>query len=76
MRACRLDALPDRRTFDRRFKTIPVQDAIEMMGEKFVTERLDDDTIVSVDSSMIHARNGYIGHRRQMIQGNDSKVWH
>jgi IS5 family transposase len=69
MRACGLDTLPDRRTFDRRFKTIPIRDAIAMMGTRFVTEKIVDASIVSVDSSMIRARNGHVWHRKQMIQG-------
>jgi hypothetical protein len=69
MAACGLDMLPDRRTFDRRFKIMPIRDVIEMMGTRFVTERLVDGSMVSVDSSMIRARNGYIWHRKQMTHG-------
>ncbi|MDE1765563.1 MAG: transposase [Thaumarchaeota archaeon] len=69
MKACGLDALPDRRTFDRRFKVLPVGSIISAMGARFVTESLADASIVSVDSSTIRARNGHIWHRKQMIQG-------
>jgi len=68
-RACGLDMLPDRRTFDRRFKILPLQDVIGTMGLRFVTEQLACGSIVSVDSSMIRAKNGHIWHRKQMIQG-------
>jgi hypothetical protein len=69
MTVCRLDTLPDRRTFDRRFKIMPVRDVIAMMGTRFVTEGIVDCTITSVDSSMIRARNGRIWHRKQMVKG-------
>lgn len=69
MKACGLDILPDRRTFDRRFKILPILDLIRTIGARFVTEQLVDASIVSVDSSLIHAKNGHIWHRRQMVQG-------
>jgi hypothetical protein len=68
MAACGLNMLPDRRTFDRRFKIMPVRDMIEIMGTRFVTEKIVDASIVSVDSSMIRARNGHIWHKKQMIK--------
>ncbi|WP_157927990.1 hypothetical protein [Candidatus Nitrosotalea okcheonensis] len=34
MRSCDLDTLPDKRTFDRRFKTLPVQNIIGNIGKK------------------------------------------
>ena len=70
MRACGLDTLPDRRTFDRRFKTIPIKDLISATGKIFVIEKIVDASTVSVDSSMIRAKNGHIWHRRQMVSGN------
>ena len=69
MRACGLDTLPDRRTFDRRFKVLPVQDMIGTIGKRFVTEKIVDASITSVDSSMIRAKNGHVWHRKQMISG-------
>jgi hypothetical protein len=45
MRTCCLHMLPDKRTFDRRFKTIQVRDAIAMMCTRFVTEHLVDTSI-------------------------------
>jgi len=57
MKACGLHKLPDRRTFDRRFKTIPVKDMIGTMGRRFISEGFADSTIVAVDSSLIHAKN-------------------
>lgn len=68
MRSCGLHTLPDRRTFDRRFKVLPVQDMVGMMGRIFASERLVDNTIVAVDSSLIYAANRRIWHKKQMIQ--------
>ncbi len=69
MIACGLDTLPDRRTFDRRFKTIPIKDLISATGKRFVTEKIVDASIVPIDSSMIRAKNGHVWHRKQMIKG-------
>ncbi len=70
MTACGLHTLPDRRTFDRRFKALPVRYIIGTMRTRFVTEQLVDASITSVDSSMIRAKNGHIWHRKQMISGH------
>ncbi|MGI0068674.1 MAG: transposase, partial [Nitrosopumilaceae archaeon] len=69
MRACGLHTLPDRRTFDRRFKRLQVRDIISTIGKIFVREQLVDASTVSVDSSMMRARNGHIWHRKHMISG-------
>jgi hypothetical protein len=69
MRACGLDTLPDRRTFDRRFKMLPLQHIIDTIGTRFLAEYLSDVSIVSVDSSMVRAKNGHIWHRKHMISG-------
>lgn len=67
MRACGLHNLPDRRTFDRRFKTMPVKEMISNMGKRFVSEEgLADATIVAVDSSLIHAKNRRVWHKSAM----------
>lgn len=70
MRACGLYALPDRRTFDRRFKVLPIGSMISTMGKRFVTEKIVDASIVSVDSSMMRAKNGRVWHRKQMVSGH------
>jgi len=67
MRSCGLDTLPDRRTFDRRFKVLPIKDFICSIGNKFVMDSLVNVDIVSVDSTMIRAKNGHVWHRKQMI---------
>jgi hypothetical protein len=69
MSACGLHTLPDRRTFDRRFKVLPLHYVISAMGRRFVAEQLVDVDIVSVDSSTIRARNGRIWHRKDMASG-------
>lgn len=69
MRSCGLDTLPDRRTFDRRFKVLPVRDIISTMGRRFVAEHLVDASIVAVDSSTIRARNNHVWHKSQMMSG-------
>ncbi len=67
MKACGLDRLPDRRTFDRRFRTISfdIRGRIDAMGILFVKEGLVDSCIVSVDSSMLRAK-GHVWHRSSM----------
>ena len=57
MQSCGLHSLPDRRTFDRRFKVLPIQDIISAIGRKFVIEGFTVCRIVAVDSSLIYAQN-------------------
>ena len=56
MRVCGLDRLPDRRTFDRRFKTISIdiRSRIDAMGMLFIKDGLVDP--ISVDSSLLKAK--------------------
>lgn len=68
MKACGLYSLPDERTFDRRFKVLPIQDIISKMGRRFVMEGLADAKIVCVDSTLIHASNRRVWHKRDIIQ--------
>ncbi len=67
MRACGLDRLPDRRTFDRRFKLISfdIKQRIDAMGMLFVKEGLVDPCILSVDSCLLKAK-GHVWHRSSM----------
>lgn len=67
MKACGLDKLPDRRTFDRRFKTISldIKARINIMGALFVKEKLIDPYIAPVDSCLLKA-NGHVWHKSSM----------
>ena len=68
MMACGLHGLPDRRTFDRRFKSISsdVRPRIGSMGQLFIDEKVIDPYIVCVDSTMLRARRGLVWHKKQM----------
>ena len=67
-RACGLHMLPDRRTFDRRFKVLPIGSIISTMGARFVTEGLVDCSIVSVDSTLVTAK-GPMWHWNHIKKG-------
>jgi hypothetical protein len=53
MAACGLDALPDRRTFDRRFKIMPVRDVIcqKRWGKITADKQQDFAVVVTVKHS-------------------------
>ncbi|MEM3008134.1 MAG: hypothetical protein QXY15_08775 [Candidatus Nitrosotenuis sp.] len=53
MLACGLHCIPDRRTFDRRFKVLPFRYIIPAMGTRFASENLADCKIVSHDSALL-----------------------
>lgn len=65
MKACGMHTLPDRRTFDRRFKIIPIRQIIANMGSVFLSEKLVDDATASLDSSLLKAR-GPVWHKSDM----------
>ena len=64
MKACGLTSLPDRRTFDRRLKTISadIKERIAAMAALFVKERLVDPYIVAIDSTLLKAK-GSVWHK-------------
>jgi hypothetical protein len=71
LKACGLNTLPDRRTFDRRLKTISVdtkERIIAAMAVLFVKERLVDPYIVAIDSTLLRAK-GHLWHKSSMIKG-------
>jgi len=70
LKACGLISLPDRRTFDRRLKTISpdIKERIVAMAALFVKERLVDPYIVSVDSTLLKAK-GHVWHKSSMTKG-------
>lgn len=70
MMACGLKSIPDRRTFDRRLKTLPVdiKQRIAAMGNLFVVQKLVDPYIVTADSALMRAR-GSVWHKSSMKKG-------
>jgi len=44
LKVCRLTQIPDRRTIDRRFANLPISQIIGTMGNRFISEKLADDT--------------------------------
>jgi hypothetical protein len=71
MLACGLDRVPDRRTFDRRFRGVSsdVRSRIESMGHLFVEQELVDPYIVCVDSTILKAKRGLEWHAKDMKKG-------
>ena len=65
MKSCGLDRLPERRTFDRRFKVISIniRSRIDVMGMLFIKDGLVDP--ISVDSSLLKAK-GRVWKRSNM----------
>ena len=70
MKACGLTSLPDRRTFDRRLKTISAdtKERIAAMVVLFVKENFVDPYIVTIDSTLLRAK-GHLWHKSSMIEG-------
>jgi Transposase DDE domain len=68
--ACGLDRVPDRRTFDRRFRSAPTDaiPRIDSMGHLF-EEELVDPYVVCVDSTILKARRGLEWHAKDMKAG-------
>lgn len=68
--ACGLKSIPDRRTFDRRLKTISadIKQRIAAMGNLFAAEKLVDPYIVAPDSTLLRAR-GAVWHKSSMKKG-------
>jgi len=67
MKACGLSdvLLPDRRTFDRRLKTVStdIKGRILAIGNWFVSEGLVNPYILAVDSTLIKAYKGKVWHK-------------
>ena len=51
LRVCKLNKIPDRRTIDRRFKDLPINNIISTMGNLFLSEGIVENKSASVDSS-------------------------
>ena len=67
MKRCGLTQIPDRRTFDRRLKTISIdiKERIAIMTRLFVCEKMIDSYIVAIDSTLLKAK-GYVWHKSSM----------
>jgi hypothetical protein len=70
MKRCGLTRIPDRRTFDRRLKTISIdiKERIAIMTRLFVCEKMIDPYIVAIDSTLLKAK-GHIWHKSSMNKG-------
>ena len=70
MKACGLTRIPDRRTFDRRLKTIStdIKERIATMASLFIHEKMIDTYIVAIDSTLLKAK-GHVWHKSSMIKG-------
>ncbi len=68
IKSCGLHTLPDRRTFDRRFKAIPVQNIISIMGQRFLREGIAESDTAAADSAMIRCKK--LWHKSDMRKGN------
>lgn len=70
MKRCGLTQIPDRRTFDRRLKTISIdiKERIAIMTSLFVCEKMIDPYIVAIDSTLLKAK-GHIWHKSSMNKG-------
>ena len=70
IKACGLTQIPDRRTFDRRLKTISIdiKERITVMTHLFVCEKMIDPYIVAIDSTLLKAK-GHVWHKSSMNKG-------
>jgi hypothetical protein len=70
MKRCGLTQIPDRRTFDRRLKTISIdiKERIAVMTRMFVSEKMIDPYIVAIDSTLLKAK-GHVWHKSSMNKG-------
>jgi Transposase DDE domain len=70
MKRCGLTQIPDRRTFDRRLKTISIdiKERIAIMTNLFVYEKMIDPYIVAIDSTLLKAK-GHVWHKSSMKNG-------
>ena len=70
MKACGLTQIPDRRTFDRRLKTIStdIKERMATMTSLFVHEKMIDPYVVAIDSTLLRAK-GSVWHKSSMENG-------
>ena len=70
MKLCGLTQIPDRRTFDRRLKTIStdIKERMATMTSLFIHEKMIDPYIVAIDSTLLKAR-GHVWHKSSINKG-------
>jgi hypothetical protein len=70
MKAGGLTEIPDRSTFDRRLKTLStdIKERIATMTSILVHEKIIDQYIVAIDSTLLKAR-GHVWHKSSMDKG-------
>ena len=70
LKRCGLTQIPDRRTFDRRLKTISIdiKERITVITRLFVCEKMIDAYIVAIDSTLLKAK-GHVWHKSSMNKG-------
>ena len=70
MKRCGLTQIPDRRTFDRRLRTIStdIKARIAAMTNLFLSERMIEPYIVAIDSTLLKAK-GHVWHKSSMKKG-------
>lgn len=66
IKSCGLHSLPDRRTFDRRFKILPLRDVVASMGQRFLTEDIVERD-AAADSAIVQCKR--IWHKSDMQKG-------
>jgi len=67
LKVCKIHQIPDRRTIDRRFQVLPINNIISVMGHRFISEGLVENNSASIDSSMLQAA-GPVWHKSDMKQ--------
>ena len=70
LKRCGLTQIPDRRTFDRRLKTISIdiKERIAIMTSLFVYEKMIYPYIVAIDNTLLKAK-GHVWHKSSMNNG-------
>jgi Transposase DDE domain len=70
MKRCSLTQIPDRRTFDRRLKTISIdiKERITVTNCLFVREKMIDPYIVAINCTLLKAK-GQVWHKSSMNKG-------
>ena len=68
-KACGIDKVPDRRTFDRRFKALPLEDVVAAIGRCFITYKFIDAAVVAIDSMIMKAWRYLVHHKKDKEAG-------